>query len=1526
MANNENNRKPIPRVAWYDGINPTNEDFQAEQDGELLHVADIVQDFHGSGILEKNPVILPPILDTAKPNPSNISYATIGSGQYDGCGIFIDRQPIDPIFGDQLLISVNDVIIPLYSPLKVIIFGKIYDPTLPQGRAVLETLTFGMSGQKATYNYFKSVVAVFFNNFSGGIGRTDLVSSAATSLNTSLPGQKGQITIREVGPLQVFDHSVILNQTDAPNVDVRDFITSTITRTFKDELTFVINTAQNTLYTPVSLDDINELPLNTSGIPTKPFLDNTTNGIIYGQKIYITTDNIQQLSFSLSLADDAYGWSGELVLGIRPLQTKSINEFANKVDLDPDVNILFEASFTKNDLLDYGYVLTKIPQEIKFNFIGTALAQPHGILQSDQYYVITLTRRADTTTGKIFIEAGPKVLSNSKLTYFNPSTKAWTDDSQIDLWFKVYSAAIRVSSGIAYTTDGTMVSIQKTTTDINGAIISTIAGPYSLAAIDAVAADNIVLLQSTQAFEDKGQHPRTGNLVYRRVFDQATVTVLNAADFNTLVSATNNINQSNFPIVLAVINDYNNKSNVLFAGVITFPGQVRKNQIILFNSGLQDNILDVNNIIIPNNAASGVKYRIVNSETTTQYLGDFNNDKIFTSSDLTNQAVIQDVFSAQSTNTYTGTSFDPYSIFDTRSRDILGFGKDTLEDFALADVNGHLVINADDVARLQYLTTTLPAFVTPAPTTINIQVLTLENTTSINNPILVAQITNLDGYATATFPDQLKFTALNVGDMRALSLGDRIELSADGYTNTDGTYVNAAYSNLKLKKFIQRNDLMIETRFQSDVIPVIDTSYVLSFYSQNPVFSGKLGIFGETATEVLEFVAPGTDLITSNIVSGDLVKITGDLLGQSRNGIYTVSQVINASTFRIFSPVLALTAGVANAGIEFFASDGMTDKLSDIAVVQFSINGINLIASNIQEGDVLHITLGPVALNGTYTIARVISSNVFTVVPPFIPLIAQSFSGTLEFRAAGDVIIKISPTSVIGINLVNGPTPRPVLNMETLAPAFLPNGIDTLFEFSLTHVPVTGSVNVHWINNGTVLTMTYNASPVEIIGDGNPAGSSINRIDGDIILDTFLPPDAGTDITIDYRIAPVVTLKHCYPTAINQVSLTQTDIEFGVPFINAVSNTDIQGITGSPYVIIQSNNADPPSIVTDGAGNVIAGAVMANTINATPITLPSRNVVLQLTTAGGVIPNITAGSYWMQVYSGERVNIPAIQKEFLSDTISLSSPIRWTIQKNNFEWAASNMVITDYRRFLPAAFVSKLEGAQYTSKNEMWIPSDIYVGNGEILSEPGKPYHGDIEISKINLDLPVTALLSNSINIYNNLIASYGPTPGFTRGGKLAMKFSNGSYVGADDNGTDTALTRNQIRVMPTIGSLYLDGYQIPNADVYTDLDEVLTKLHYEIRSGTYYDDNSGILYFHMQNIKSIFENEPILQTGICRVVLDVALKKSGFANPVVNVNSTDILRLFTTPLAIIPVARYSISGEILAGFTVGMSSDNPDG
>src|SRR5689334_19665597 len=108
----DNNRKPNQKVNFFDGMNPKNTDFGDLQSEQIQRLSYAVNDFNGSGILQKSPITLPPILNTASPNANNISFSVINSGNYDGKGIFVDRQPIDNQFGDQLSVTLTNVDIP----------------------------------------------------------------------------------------------------------------------------------------------------------------------------------------------------------------------------------------------------------------------------------------------------------------------------------------------------------------------------------------------------------------------------------------------------------------------------------------------------------------------------------------------------------------------------------------------------------------------------------------------------------------------------------------------------------------------------------------------------------------------------------------------------------------------------------------------------------------------------------------------------------------------------------------------------------------------------------------------------------------------------------------------------------------------------------------------------------------------------------------------------------------------------------------------------------------------------------------------------------------------------------------------------------------------------------------------------------------------------------------------------------------------------------------------------------------------
>lgn len=1359
MSNDDN--RPVSetqKINWFDGMTPSNADFNDQQSGLAARSSNMAKDFQGSGVLNRTPLNLLPLLNTAAPAKTNISYSALTAGNYDGLGIFVDRQPLDSVYGNQLLLTLTGANISTSLQAKVYIFGKVYNADNSLGTPTLEAITFGANGIAVSTNYFISVIGVFFNNLSGGIGRTELVSTATTSVNVSGAGQVATINITEVDPLRVIDASIVAAQIIQPNLFMRDFITSSIARRFVDELTVLINTAQNRNYVNTSLLDLNALPLSANGLANKPFLNSTNVGAAYGQKVFLTTNNVQQVSLALSLSSGTT-FTGEIVIGIRELQTTSINQFANQIDLDPEPNILFEASFTATDLLNVGYVLNNTPQEVKFNFISAPVSIPASLLKSNTYYIFTITRRGDVSQGTIAIEVGTHTAVNSQFTTFNAITKTWTNDSNTDMWFKVYSAAVRVSSGVAYTNDGTMVSIQKTALNDSGVLVSYISGPYSLAIVNANASDNIIVLTEAEEFAGAiTPNPRTGNPIYSRIYDQAQITIYNSSDFATLVASS-----PLPPLILGKINDFNNKLDNVFTGSLYLPGQVQTDSVVLINSVLPTNTLLNNKVFIPDVSSPSIKYKITNSLAETRLLGDFDGSGLFTYNDILKEEEVADVFSSQGSTILTPSL--PYPISDTRARDELAYGEETLEDFLIADLDSNLIINSDDEARLTYLVNTLPASITPPATKINLMALQLGNVVNTSSPINITQTSTNDGYVVD--PQTIYFNAPFIQDLRAMNVGDLVSLS------TVADFSAISYSNLVIKQFLQKNDMIIETRFNRAVPVIVGTPYILSFFGYDP------------------------------------------------------------------DPITA---------------------------------------------------------------------------------------GGLTKQAAGN------PAAIGDGYLVSSPTPHLVGTSEFNL-NFPPNTYITSAPFSNVAAGISGNIIIHWTSNGAGKSMIFSNNPVSISGDGNPDTSIINRINGTLFLDAGDDiPDQGTAITADYSIAPVSTLKKCYPTQVVSVS-GLTNIEFRVPYATYSSNAndpafDSYGVdpsayssTNLPFILIQSDQAVPPTIINTDTFGIIPGKVLSN--NA-----PSLQVKAVVSDNTGNVPNLTGGNYYFKVISGTNINLPATQKQFVNNSfgvsynsgtqvVSITAPITWQVEQVNFEWLPANMVVSDLRRYVSVALTQFDNTSTYTTSNKLLIPSDMFI-KGELLSDVNVPYHGDIEVAKIVLNLPLTSILSNSINIYNDLVASYSLSPGITRAGYPAMKFSDGTYVGADDNILNTTLTKNQIRIMPSIGSLNIDTTQVPNATSYTDLDEILTKLHYELRAGMYFDDGYGILYFHMEGIKDIFANEAIVQTGTVKVIIDVSLKKSGFVNTILTLGEADVSRLLLTPGGIVCPIEYSLAGDIEAGFVAG--------
>lgn len=181
--------------------------------------------------------------------------------------------------------------------------------------------------------------------------------------------------------------------------------------------------------------------------------------------------------------------------------------------------------------------------------------------------------------------------------------------------------------------------------------------------------------------------------------------------------------------------------------------------------------------------------------------------------------------------------------------------------------------------------------------------------------------------------------------------------------------------------------------------------------------------------------------------------------------------------------------------------------------------------------------------------------------------------------------------------------------------------------------------------------------------------------------------------------------------------------------------------------------------------------------------------------------------------------------------------------------------ICDLRRFVESSFIEIVTddncgceedaclpenecAPQY--RNQKHIPGDLYVPNGEILSAPGVPHHGDFEYVNIKVPLPPGAISNCSLDLYNTFIKAENNSCK-TTDGYPAMKYSDGTYVGCEDSGTNTDLTKNRVKISSALSSLYvdgtIDGYGVDGyseVDISSDTQEIITENFIEDEHNTF--------------------------------------------------------------------------------------------
>ena len=696
------NKEKLPRVNFFDGQKVTEADLDVEQIHHRGLVSRAVSDFHGSGVLDKNrmsPVVL---LDTSMPGAyleeeaESRSGPVISAGGYDGRAIYLDRQPSDRGYGNRLEVEASGLEIGGRTACKVLVLGRTFSSLNDAGVIVAEVVELLDNGVKITENYYLNVIAVFFNNFSGGSGATEH-SSSEESLNTS--GNTGKIVLREAGPLKVFSRTRSVSQTESPNIDFANFVTSSTGNSLEEEMLMAMGSSHSfsDLYFEPTVSE--KLKFEAGGNTIKS----------YGQKFLATANNLQKIDLLLSVERNSsapsgleYELSGDIVVSIHKLMTDisciTDPNPDNLIDFDPEPSPIAEVSHSMGDLLSLGVSLDDIPKKVSFDFSQTLLADPviSPSIQADKYYAVLISRRGSNSVGTLVLEKGfhkpSRKASNGqtlspqeqfgrldqKFIEFDENNLVYVDDPDSALWFAVHSDTVEVTSGTAYSDDGFPIVLPKFRDYVGSTKISSFLRNIPLKSI-AEGSGNWLALYREDEFTSPGAHPRTGNYVNTRIVDSPSVLMIEASEIE-------NYSDSDQPLILAKIVDNNVREAQDIEGKFDKPGLILPDEVLFVNPSaelLSSNLIG-RVITTDTECECNSRYRIIDAKCEVVYAGDLDGDGELTSGDILELLNI------------VGNTINS----STTERKILG-GEIDLINFLQSDLNGDGTVDGTDIELIE---------------------------------------------------------------------------------------------------------------------------------------------------------------------------------------------------------------------------------------------------------------------------------------------------------------------------------------------------------------------------------------------------------------------------------------------------------------------------------------------------------------------------------------------------------------------------------------------------------------------------------------------------------------------------------------------------------------------------------------------------------------------------------------------------------------------------------------------------------
>lgn len=650
----------LTRPNWYDGQKVSLNDLRDEQNFHIGNVGRLADATAGTGVVLERPAERV-IFDSDDLDEFQQGLVAIDS--FDGRGIFED--PVlcsDRVGGNQLWIELSGLRLDGFQKTTVVIIGKNFANEL-----IYETMQFGQNTGDLSSNHYIEITNLLFGNFLGN-GNTSVDGYGSLNLG-------GRIVVTEASSMRVGRDCLAVHQTAEPDVVLRDFKVWTASLT----LASVISTAIG------SSNDIDDLDINTTTARTRDFAAGAATSLVVGQKFKMVGDNIQKVTLLLGL-ESGTSWSGSLVVGVRALQTSatSVTDFLpdSEIGFDPSTEALEEVTVNQADLEEQGIVLGSTAVPVDFYFSDSDLADPERSgLTSGSYYAITVRRSGSTATGTIFMPEARNDDIDLRTTVF--SSSVWTDVTDTSLWFKVWTSAVKVASGVAYD-EGLRLASDKTKLDGNGDRVQNIESAVGFTDTSE-GAENYITVQSQDRFSDAEVHPSTGDSVFSKRENAPLFEAVTQTEAQEL------IDDAEAPVILAKVVDENPRSNPTITGTLTKPALALHNEIHVLNPSsdlLTHNV--VGSIITPNTLQPSLRYRIVSQETITDLYGDVDGDGEITVDD----AVLCGRLDGYASNLESGT------VADATQLAAVVAGATSIAQIMRADVDGDGVVDSADLAEL----------------------------------------------------------------------------------------------------------------------------------------------------------------------------------------------------------------------------------------------------------------------------------------------------------------------------------------------------------------------------------------------------------------------------------------------------------------------------------------------------------------------------------------------------------------------------------------------------------------------------------------------------------------------------------------------------------------------------------------------------------------------------------------------------------------------------------------------------------